>query len=632
MIVIRSRHGILSVSTAGLSDIHLGTHRAYFETILGFRRRPDGQGYDWSGTERAGELLRDVCEYLDENGFPYELDEEANRLLRRSQGAEQRLAEAIAAGRDLLENVLGEPSLPEGFNRSLLPHQWLPVHHLLAVPNAANFSVPGAGKTTMVLAAFHDLRSRGEVECLVVIGPGSAFLPWEEEYRLCFGAAARSVVRLSGSPEEREVAYRRALRAELVLVTYHTANNDRAALVNLLRHMRAMLVLDESHYVKGSGALAEAVLHLAPEAVRRVVLTGTPMPNGYLDLWTQATFLWPEQHLFGNRVQFRSLVSSSQGQDTAKERVRPLFTRVRKSDLDLPQQNYVRIPVSMAPHQRRIYDLLAARTLNDLGLLPGERTVIRQWRRARMVRLLQAASNPALLAQHSIEFSLPPEDSLDRPVLEVLEHYLRFEQPKKVLAAVELTRQLLENPHEKVIIWTHFVHNIELLLEYLADVGALPLYGAVPREGADDEDYSREQHVRAFRHDSSRRVLVANPGAAAESVSLHKVCHHAIYLDRTFNAGQFMQSRDRIHRVGLAAGEEVTYHLLLSEGTIDETVDRRLHDKEQRMFDVLDDPNIPTAGMQVSTDHLSGPDEEEEAIDFDAVIQDLQRRLQRHRL
>lgn len=158
-------------------------------------------------------------------------------------------------------------------------------------------------------------------------------------------------------------------------------------------------------------------------------------------------------------------------------------------------------------------------------------------------------------------------------------------------------------------------------------MGALPLYGAVPREGPDDEEFTRERHVRAFKTDRQCRVLVANPGAAAESLSLHKVCHNAIYVDGTFNAGQYIQSRERIHRVGLLPDEHVTYHLLISEGTIDETVDQRLDAKEARMLELLDDPDLPSGALDLATDHVSGGDEAEEEIDFDAVVRDLQQRL-----
>lgn len=626
MIHVTFHRNLISVLADPDEPILTGVHRAYFETILNFRRRPDGQGYDWPGIERIGDQLRDISEYLEESGFAFDRDAEAQRIFERARGAEARLAGAIAAGREVLESQGPVPPEIPDLRRPLLQHQIIPVLHLLAVPNAANFSVPGAGKTTIVFAAFQRLRADDQVDVILVIGPGSSFIAWEDEFEACFGKKANAV-RLSGSPEEREVAYIRAEHAELILVTYHTANNDRARLVELMRSRRIMLVLDESHYVKGTGALAETVLQIAPEASRRIVLTGTPMPNGYTDLWTQAAFLWPEQHLFGNRVQFRTLVSNAAGQNEAKARMRPLFTRVRKSELGLPEQRYIRIPISMGPQQQRIYNILAARTLNDIALLPNERPVIRQWRRARMIRLLQAASNPALLAQPSIEFALPPEEALDRPVLEILQNFMRYEMPKKVLAAAELVRRLLQDPNEKVVVWTHFVRNVELLLELLKEFGALPLYGAVPREGPDDEEYTREQHIRAFRSSRECRVLVANPGAAAESISLHRVSHNAVYLDRTFNAGQFIQSRDRIHRVGLRLDETVTYHLLLSEATIDQTIDARLLAKEERMMALLDDPDLPATELQISTDHLCGPDEQEEEIDFEAVIEDLRRRL-----
>jgi SNF2 family DNA or RNA helicase len=598
MIQIAVRQSGIEIIGESQNPVFSGTHRAYFETILNFRRRVDGQGYDWNGSERIADQVRDICDYLHENKLDYKLDEQATRILDRARGAETRLASAIAAGREVqASDPTIAPTIP-GLQRELRPHQYVPVRHLIAVPNAANFSVPGAGKTSVVLAAFRFLRLSDQVDCLLVIGPGSSFLAWEEETTNTLGNDVR-VVRLTGSPEGREVAYDLALSADVSLITYQTANNDRARLIRLMRSRRVMLVLDESHYVKGAGAFASTVLELAPEAIRRVVLTGTPMPNGYIDLWTQASFLWPEQHLFGNRTQFRTLIGTPDGQQQARDKLRPLFTRVRKSDLGLPGQRYIRETISMGPQQERIYKILAARTLNDFKLLPSERLVVHQWRRARMVRLLQAASNPALLAQPSIEFSLPPEEGFDLPILEVLQKFLRYEMPRKILAAAELARRILRDPSEKVVVWTHFVRNIQLLLELLKDYLPLPLYGAVPRDGPDEEEYTREQHVRTFRADPSHRIMVANPGAAAESISLHRVSHHAIYLERTFNAGQFIQSRERIHRVGLERHEEVTYHLLISQGTIDETVDARLAAKEQRMMDVLDDPDLPVAELDI---------------------------------
>ncbi len=298
MIAISLNGETLILGTEAGDLVLQGVHRAYFETILNLRMRTAGPGYEATNADRPGDLLHDICEYLDGEHLKYELDENARRLLERARGAAQQLALAIAAGKDVLARPQQELRIG-AFARDLLPHQWTPVRHLLAVPHAANFSVMGAGKTTVVLAAFHELRQRDVIDCLLVIGPGSSFMPWEEEARICLGRQPRAV-RLTGTPDEREARYRTGEGAELLLVTYHTAVRDHHRLAGLMRRRRTMLVLDESHYVKGSGAIADAVLSLAPEAERRVILTGTPVPNNYSDLWTQFTFLWPDQYLLGN--------------------------------------------------------------------------------------------------------------------------------------------------------------------------------------------------------------------------------------------------------------------------------------------------------------------------------------------
>ena len=64
---------------------------------------------------------------------------------------------------------------------------------------------------------------------------------------------------------------------------------------------------------------------------------------------------------------------------------------------------------------------------------------------------------------------------------------------------------------------------------------------------------------------------------------LHRVCHHAIYLDRNFNAAQFLQSIDRIHRLGLEDSVETNVEILRSPGTIDDIVNQRLNSKVSNM-------------------------------------------------
>lgn len=87
-------------------------------------------------------------------------------------------------------------------------------------------------------------------------------------------------------------------------------------------------------------------------------------------------------------------------------------------------------------------------------------------------------------------------------------------------------------------------------------------------------------------------VLLSNPATLGEGISLHHDCHDAVYVDRDFAAGRFLQSLDRIHRLGLAPETETRITVLAAEGSIDEVVDQRLSDKLLFMGRILDDSAV----------------------------------------
>ena len=118
------------------------------------------------------------------------------------------------------------------------------------------------------------------------------------------------------------------------------------------------------------------------------------------------------------------------------------------------------------------------------------------------------------------------------------------------------------------------------------------VHGGVPVFSNNPADRTRETDIERFRRDPACMVLLANPAAMSEGISLHMECHDAVYLDRTFNAGQYLQSIDRIHRLGLSEGQETRVTFLLSEGTIDAVVDARVLVKAERLGVMLDDPNL----------------------------------------
>jgi hypothetical protein len=88
------------------------------------------------------------------------------------------------------------------------------------------------------------------------------------------------------------------------------------------------------------------------------------------------------------------------------------------------------------------------------------------------------------------------------------------------------------------LIWSGFVENVEVLTQMLSDLGARCIHGGV-EAGSDEEENTRERIVKEFHDNPNMFVLIANPAACSEGISLHSVCHHAIYLDRNYNAAQF---------------------------------------------------------------------------------------------
>jgi SNF2 family DNA or RNA helicase len=107
---------------------------------------------------------------------------------------------------------------------------------------------------------------------------------------------------------------------------------------------------------------------------------------------------------------------------------------------------------------------------------------------------------------------------------------------------------------------------------------------------------NRAEELARFRSDPACKVLLTNPATLGEGVSLHQVCHDAVYVDRDFAAGRFMQSMDRIHRLGLPADARTRVTVLIANNTIDELVEQRLNAKLQFMGGVLDDPAVLELG------------------------------------
>ncbi|MFH8557161.1 SNF2-related protein [Streptomyces celluloflavus] len=539
---------------------------------------PDPQGVVW-----APELRDLVVSSIQ--------DAETARKELEAPGTQERLAESD------VPSVLGD-----NWTASLTEFQKRDIAKLLSLRHGANFSVPGAGKTRVGLAVYAAMKERGEVRRLMVVSPKSAYESWLYESGACFSHRPRPMLLESARDQW----------AELLIVNYERLDRSLPFLAAWLKEAPSMIILDEAHRMKlgARGTYGAACMTLGPLAKRRLILTGTPAPNGAKDLENLLGFVWPG---YGQR----SVSQAIAGGDLAyaSSALRPLFTRTTKQELDLPPLEPVVVPVRMPPLHEEIYRAL----VGDLSARAEAAADDFAAFGKSALRLLMAATNPALLLEGSsryepVEYQLPPLDipqggSLyellkDLPSYELSPKY--WETAKIVAANAALGR--------KTLVWTTFVRSLTSLAKLLENFGPAVVHGGTA---------DREEQLRRFREDPHCMVLVSNPATLGEGISLHQVCHDAVYVDRDFMAGRYLQSLDRIHRLGLSPDTETRVTVLAAEETVDEVVADRLQQKLDFMARVLDDPSVQQlADLQEAPPIAGGMD----PLDIQATLKHIGKR------
>jgi hypothetical protein len=522
-----------------------------------------------------------------------------------------------------LELALGRPSPPRALSaevllaelggtyprvyRELRPFQIRDLARLSSLGHGANFSVPGAGKTTVTYALHALLRARGVVERMVVVAPLSAFGAWEDDARET----------LDPAPTVERWRADRTPRGDVVIVNYQRVASAVPDLAQLMTDESVHFVVDEAHRAKrgAHGEWGHAIGRLAPLAARRDILTGTPAPNHPRDLVALLDIVWPDKKASARipRAALRT-VPPKTAMAAVNQAIAPLFVRTTKEELALPPMHPRVLPVEMGPLQTQIYAAMLRRYVGLFDLSARDAAMFASMGEVTMY-LLQAASSPRLLkstadSARSYRFpslAIPPGSAL----ASLIDTYQDHEVPTKIAAACQL---VFENAKadRKTLIWSSFPGNLLDLEQQLAGLMPALVYGAIP--SADDADpgvRTREREIQRFKSDPLCKVLLANPAAMAEGISLHHHCHDAVYIERTFNAGQYLQSLDRIHRLGLGADEETRVTLLVSSSSIDERVHRRLEDKTRLLAAMLADPGLA---------RMSLPDEDDPGVALDSSL------------
>jgi SNF2 family DNA or RNA helicase len=179
----------------------------------------------------------------------------------------------------------------------------------------------------------------------------------------------------------------------------------------------------------------------------------------------------------------------------------------------------------------------------------------------------------------------------DKDLRNVIYNYDRLEKPEKLIFLGRLIKKIFLKD-KKVIIWANFVNTLKFIKKYLTQKGfnCELIYGDTPTEQTSiREAMTREKIINKFKDiKSGLDVLILNPAACAESISLHQTCLHAIYYDLSYNCAQYLQSLDRIHRVGGSEVNVANYYFLQYENTIDQDIKDNLDRKAVRMHEIIE--------------------------------------------
>lgn len=520
------------------------------------------------------------------------------------------------------------PPLPafwqERADAKLSPYQRTAVQLSLQTDAMALHMDRGTGKTACAIQRINMLAlalSRGQITGgapqkdgsrmlrVLVIVPKNVRLNWQREFEK-FSHVPGRVLALRGGLHQRVRRIAEIARAEpgcmysVLITSYDGARTTRDYLTMIPWDD---VICDEAHYFKDPNTqrFKDLVIVRDIASARRLELTGSPIGNSPMDLWSQLEFLRKGGSGFTSRKAFRSFYGEYDKphpgvQGVAKliglknvpllqERLARMTFSVTKEEagLNLPDKVRSVIEVEMTAYQADVYarlqDELALEVEDKLsGEIVDEVTV--QNILTRMLRLAQVTSGhityDAKIDMDNGEVIVPKriaELSSVNPKVEALLEFLQDE----------------ERPAQaKTIVWCQFIHNITLVKEALdaAGIKSVVYYGAKTTE-------ERDAAVDAFNNDPDCKVIVCNPQTAGEGLNLlgynlgdpansDTYCDAEIFFSIGWSAILRSQAEDRAHRRGTRMPVQIID--LVVPGSIDEDILARITHKRESAEAIVD--------------------------------------------
>jgi Superfamily II DNA/RNA helicases, SNF2 family len=470
-------------------------------------------------------------------------------------------------------------------SRSLRDRQMWDAFYMTTMKKSGNFSVPGSGKTASVYGMFAFLKYKKLVKRIVMVGPKNSFNSWIDEFISCFGDKEElrefnpQTLKFNNTREMNAAFKIDTGSVNLLLFNYESLHKYKKSLIDNIIDEKTILVFDEVHRVKAvNGQWASIALSVAKNATYVVALTGTPIPNSYLDLYNILNILYPHDYkeFFGYGEKQLSAPTMKEIKDI-NDSIQPFFCRTTKSQLNVPPPNNDSI-VFVSPSNE------------ELALFEAIKYHYRYDGLALIIRILQAESDPSMLQCGVDDCCVNRffDDHYSNKITPFKYDGVVPQITTKTKECISLIKKLVKEG-KNVIVWCIFVKTIENLETFLSKEGITvkKLYGST-------DDLERTNIINEFKS-KKIQVLLTNPHTLAESVSLHTACHDAIYYEYSYNLVHLLQSKDRIHRLGLESDQYTQYHFLqqtydleFGEYSLDKAIYERLCEKEQIMNEAIE--------------------------------------------
>lgn len=416
----------------------------------------------------------------------------------------------------------------------------------------------GLGKTLEVITHLvREQNAGGLLRPTLVIAPTSVLSNWRKEIER-FAPDLRAVVHHGATRVRDEQAFRAICRQhDVVITSFALARLDEKLLRGVDWHR---VVVDEAQNIKNPEAAQTRAVAKLP-AQHRLALTGTPVENRLLDLWSIFNFLNPGY--LGKQAHFRKTfelpIQKEEDHDraaTLKRLVEPFILRRVKTDrriiADLPDKIEQKLFCNLTPEQASLYAAVVRDVEEQLEQVDGiqRRGLIL----ATLTKLKQICNHPAQFLQDGSAFTA--------------------ERSHKLQRLTEMIDEVIESG-ESLLVFTQFAEIGSALEEHLAKTLRCTTYylhggTSAPR---------REKMIEAFQGpDSGPAVFILSLRAGGVGLNLTQA-NHVFHFDRWWNPAVEDQATDRAFRIGQR--KNVFVHKFVAIGTVEEKIDQMIEDKKR---------------------------------------------------